>query len=416
MIEIITIGDELVSGSTSDENSRYISEAIYSIGMTVSKITTIGDAVEDIENTLRGIQEQTCFVVITGGLGPTEDDRTAQAAAGAFGRKLILNQQALDEIEKKLKKFDRTVSTAGRKQAILPDGCIIVPNPVGTACGFLIEDGKRHFVFLPGVPEEVRAMTESFLLDRLKKIIKSKQVILNQTLRVFGLWESAIQDRLRDVFPDKSTASLGYYPDFPEIRLKITGRGSDPERVRQDMSKFQEIIYEKIGEYIYSDRDEPLEEVIGTLLKNKKATLSIAESCTGGLITHRLTNIAGSSQYIERSFIVYSNMAKQELLNVPSDMIQKFGAVSEPVAFSMAEGVRVLSGTTYGLAVTGIAGPAGGSAEKPVGTVFIGVSSLSGTEVKQYLFHGSRDIIKIITSHTALNNLRKFINAIYNRS
>ncbi len=409
MIEIITIGDELISGSTADENARFIGEALTSLGLTVSKITTVGDAVEDIENALESIRGETRFVLITGGLGPTEDDRTARAAAKAFGRKLLLNQEAFNALEEKLEKFGRTVSMAGRKQAMLPERSRIVPNPVGTACGFLIEDGKRQFVFLPGVPEEVRAITESFLAGHLKTFMGSKQVILSRTLKVFGLWESAIQERLQGALPDRSTASLAYYPKYPEIRLKINGRGTDTAQVQKDISRFQEIIYEKIGEYIYSDKDELLEEVVGFLLKKNRATLAVAESCTGGLITHRLTNISGSSQFLERSFVVYSNRAKEELLNIPQDMLRDSGAVSEPVARFMAKAAGELSGTTYGLAVTGIAGPTGGSAEKPVGTVFIGISSASDTRVSQHLFHGSRERIKLMSSQVALNLLRKTI-------
>lgn len=409
MIEIITIGDELTSGSTVDENARFIAQALHSIGLSVSKITTVGDGIEDIQHALKSLLKETRFVIATGGLGPTEDDRTAKAAASAFGRQLLLNQEALNLMKKKFKAMQRKINPANRKQAVLPKGCSVVPNPVGTACGFLIEDGQRHFIFLPGVPEEVRTITENFLVEHLRKAIGSKQVILNRTLKVFGLWESAIHERLSGALPESRAVSLAYYPQYPEIRLKMTGKGANANQLQKEMDKFQKVIYEKIGDYVYSDSGESLEEVVGNLLKANNATLAVAESCTGGLITHRLTNISGSSQYLERSFVAYSNRAKAELLNVPSDVIQEFGAVSESVARFMAKGARELSGTTFGLAVTGIAGPTGGSPEKPVGTVFIGVSSDKQTEVKHHRFHGSREKIKMMSAHMALNLLRNFI-------
>jgi nicotinamide-nucleotide amidase len=264
-------------------------------------------------------------------------------------------------------------------------------------------------VFFPGVPLEVKAITESFLLDHLKNLIGFNRVILSRTLKVFGIWESEIQERLGSFLPQSRTVSLAFYPQHPEVSLKITGKGSDSGQVQKEMDTYQQVIYDKIGDYIYSDRGETLEEVVGNLLKEKGASLAVAESCTGGLITHRLTNIPGSSEYLERSFVVYSNRAKEELLKVPPEVLKKSGAVSEPAARFMAEGARQVSGTTLGLAVTGIAGPAGASPEKPVGTVFTGVSSDEQTKVFRHLFHGSRQGIKLMSSQMALSLLRNFI-------
>lgn len=409
MLEILTVGQELTSGTTVDKNAGFIAHALHSIGLSTSRITTVGDAIEDIVRALKSVLPETRFIIITGGLGPTEDDRTAQAAAKTFGRELIVNKEALDCLEQKFKQSGRKIFSAERKQAMLPTGCRIVQNPVGTACGFLIEEGKRHFVFLPGVPEEVRAITDKFLVGHLKEAVGSKQIIFNRTLKVFGLWESAIQQKLDGILPANSTASIGFYPQYPEVRLRITGKGLDAAQVQKDMNRLQDIIYERIGEYIYSDSDEPLEAVVGNLLKKNNATLAVAESCTGGLISHLLTNVSGSSQYLERSLVVYSNRAKEQLLKVKPEDLDEFGAVSEPVARAMAQGVREFSGTTYGLGVTGIAGPTGGTPQKPVGTVFIAISSAAVTEVKSYRFYGGREKIKIMSSHTALNLLRSIL-------
>ncbi|MEI6125694.1 MAG: competence/damage-inducible protein A [Pseudomonadota bacterium] len=410
MIEILTIGDELTSGRTVDENSTCIARALNTAGLTVARITTVGDGIKDIQRCLHDLLEETRFVIVTGGLGPTEDDRTAQAAASAFGKKLLLSKPALDALEKKYTKFGGTMSPGAQKQALLPEGCCVIPNPVGTACGFLIAEPKQQFMFLPGVPEEVRAMLESFLIGHILKESGSREIILSKTLKVFGLWESGIHERLHGALPECSSVSLGYYPHYPEVSLKITGKGTDRTKIEKEIALYQQVIYENIGDYIYSESGESLEEVVGDMLKKCRETLAVAESCTGGLITHRLTNIAGSSEYVERSYVVYSNRAKEELLNIPCAVLSRYGAVSEPVAGLMATRARKLSGTTYGLAVTGIAGPGGGSTEKPVGTVFIGISSLMQTGVTQHRFRGSREKIKIMSSQVALNLLRNFMS------
>lgn len=409
MIEILTIGDELTSGRTADENSGFIARALNAAGLTVARIITVGDGIEDIKRALQSLLQDTQFVIVTGGLGPTDDDRTARAAAATFGKKLVLNRAALDAMEEKYKEFGRAMPPAAQKQALLPEGCCAIPNPAGTACGFLMAEPKKQFIFLPGVPEEVRAMTESFLVEHILRASGSQEIILNKTLKVFGLWETAIHERLRGALPESEAVSLGYYPHYPEISLKITGRGADRTKIEKEIDIFQKAICEKIGDYIYSESGEALEKVVGDLLKERNATLAVAESCTGGLITHRLTDIAGSSGYVERSLVVYSNRAKEELLNIPREVLSRYGEVSEPVARLMATRVRELSGTTYGLAVTGIAGPGGGSTEKPVGTVFTGVSCLTQAEVTQHHFRGSRDKIKIMSSQAALNLLRNFI-------
>jgi len=299
---------------------------------------------------------------------------------------------------------------AAKKQALLPAGSTIIANPVGTACGFCIEDRGVRFLFLPGVPEEVRAMTDGSVLGHIRAACGQTAAVVQRTLKVFGLWESAIQERLRGHLPDSTVVRIGYYPQYPEVSIRISGRGHDPQQVRREVERFQAIICDRIGQYVYACCGENLEEIVGAVLKEQGATLAVAESCTGGLITHRLTNVPGSSAYLERSLVVYSNRAKQELLAVPDHMLREHGAVSAEVARSMASGVREHARTTYGLAVTGIAGPSGGSAEKPVGTVFVGLADATRNDVRQYRFPGSREKIKIMTAQVALNLLRQFMS------
>jgi len=411
MIEILTIGDELTSGSTLDENARFIARALYGAGLQVARITTVGDGIDDIVGMLQHPLVSTRCTIVTGGLGPTDDDRTAEAAAKAFGVGLQSSPEALALMQQKFAGLGRTMNPANLKQALLPDNARVVPNPVGTACGFLISHGQRQAVFLPGVPEEVQAMTASFLLAYVQGLFCSGQVISHQILKVFGLRESVIQEKIAGALPVSSTVVLGYYPQYPEVSIKITGRGQDAVAVRQEIERFRAVLYERIGDYIYADTDTPLEEVVAGLLRQRGATLAVAESCTGGLLAHRLTNVPGSSQYMDRGLVVYSNRAKEELLGVPAALLQQQGAVSEPVARHMAEAVRQRAGTSFGLAITGIAGPAGGSPEKPVGTVFIGIAGPAQTIVSHHRLHGSRQQIRLMGAHAALNLLRQAVLA-----
>ncbi len=408
MIELLTIGDELLSGRTADTNACFIARALTEAGLSAARFSSVGDGLEDIRRALMTALPETRFVIATGGLGPTDDDMTAKAAAEAFGLELVVSEAAIGTMERRYREFGRPMSDAARKQAVLPEGCRAIDNPAGTACGFVIRQGQKHFFFLPGVPEEVHAMT-GFVVEQIRRQCGLRRIIKSRTLKVFGLWESRIQEMLKGHLPEQPAVALGFYPSFPEVSLKITAVGSDEHHVEQELELFQQAIHERIGAYIYSDRNELMEEVVGKLLAGQAAQLAVAESCTGGLITHRLTNIAGSSRYIERSFVVYSNTAKQELLGVPEAVLAEHGAVSEPVARLMAQGARRAAGATYGLAVTGIAGPDGGTPEKPVGTVFIAVATPQETMAKKIFFPGDREKVKVMTSQMALDYLRSIL-------
>lgn len=408
MIELLTIGDELLSGRTADSNACCIARALTEAGLSAARFSSVGDRLEDIRRALTTLLPATRFVIATGGLGPTDDDITASAAAATFGLDLVVSQAAIDTMERRYREFGRPLPAAAKKQAVLPEGSEAIENPVGTACGFIIRHGQQHFFFLPGVPEEARAMS-GCIIERIRKECGMRQIIKSRTLKVFGLWESRIQEMLKGRLPELPAVAVGFYPSFPEVSLKITATGSDEQLIEQELELFQAAIQACIGQYIYSENNELLEEVVGRLLAGRGATLAVAESCTGGLITHRLTNIAGSSRYIERSFVVYSNTAKQELLAVPAAVLAEHGAVSEPVARLMAEGARKAAATTYGLAVTGIAGPGGGTPEKPVGTVFIAVATPKETMVKKMFYPGDREKVKMMTAQMALDFLRSIL-------
>ena len=410
-VEIMTIGDELTSGSSQDTNATFIAHQLHTIGIEVVKITTIGDDTEKIVDALRNAQQKVDCVIVTGGLGPTVDDITAKAAAEALRRKLVLNKLVLKAMEERFMKYGRKMSPNNVKQAYLPSDSTIVPNPIGTACGFYLARSNTLFFFLPGVPGEMKRMVEESVIPIIKKEQPETTIVSSCVLKVFGKSESYCDQVLSDLIKSEKEVAFAFLPHYPEISLKLTMRGKDGKYIEKKLKALERKIKSKkyLGDVIFGKDEETLEGVVGKLLRSKGATISIAESCTGGLITHRLTNVPGSSDYLERSLVVYSDKAKKELLKVPAGILKRHGAVSKEVAESMAKGVKSLSKTTFGLAVTGIAGPAGGTPEKPVGTVFISFSHKRQVITQKCSFYGDREQIKFMTSQYALDVLRKYL-------
>lgn len=408
-VEIITIGDELCSGSVQDTNATFIANQLHTNGIEVTKVTTVGDDTETIVDALKGVLQKTSFVIVTGGLGPTVDDITTQAAAYALRRKLVLNKHALKAMEEKFQKYDRTMSPHNVKQAYLPSGAVIIPNAIGTACGFSLAKSNTLFIFLPGVPREMRRMFEENVIPLIKKEQPETSIIRSQVLKIFGKTESYCDQKLSDLIKSEKEITFSFLPRYPEISLKLTMRGKDKKNIEKKLKAAERKITKILGDIIFGKNEETLEEVVGNLLRSKGATISLAESCTGGLIAHRITNVPGSSDYLERSLIVYSNKAKKELLKVPATTLNRFGAVSQETAECMAKGVKSLSKTTFGLAVTGIAGPTGGTPEKPVGTVFISLAHGRQVKTQKRRFYGDREQIKFMTSQYALDILRKHL-------
>jgi nicotinamide-nucleotide amidase len=406
--ELITIGNELTSGEVVDTNAAFMAEVLSEAGLEVAFITTIGDEALHIEDSLRRAQERAEVIIVSGGLGPTQDDITASSAAKALELQLVLNRQVLENLKKRFAERGMEMPVSNEKQAFFPQQAEIIPNPMGTACGFIVRQRGKIFIFLPGVPRELKVLMRENVIPFLEKERKEKTAVRSCTLKVFGFTESAIADLLKDVKPGDFSASLAYLPRFPENHVKIIVRGRVAEEAEEKLRRLASLIREKLqGRVIAVDR-ETLEEIVGQLLRAGGATLAVAESCTGGLVAHRLTRIPGSSDYFERSVVVYSNAAKVQMLGVPKEWIDRSGAVSAEVAEKMAEGVRRVSNATLGLAITGIAGPAGGSVEKPVGTVFIALASPRGTVSRRYQFLGDRDQIQTISAYTAIDWVRRY--------
>lgn len=383
--EILSTGDEIRTGTLVDTNTAYIAEKLEETGIEVTRHLSVGDDIQILVSVLLEISARSDIAVVTGGLGPTTDDLTAEAAAKAAGKKLALNESALSDIRALFEKSGRPMSPSNEKQAMFPEGAECLKNPLGTAPGFSIKIGKCTFFFVPGVPFEMKRMLADHVIPAVQKMQgKDKFLNITRTIRTFGLGESIVGERVAGITKEFGEIKLGLRASFPETHVKLYIRGNDENKMRAVLDNAVKWAVEKIGGYIFSIDETPIEEIIGRLLKEKHATLSIAESCTGGLIADIITNVPGSSDYFLFSGITYSNQAKIDILGVKPKTLEKYGAVSEETVHEMAEGVRKITGSNYGLATSGIAGPDGGTENKPVGTVCIGLAGPASTIARKY--------------------------------
>ncbi len=406
--EILATGDEIRSGALVDSNSAHIARKLEAAGIAVVRHTCVGDSRSALVEAIREIGQRADVAVVTGGLGPTEDDLSAAAAAEAAGVPCAFNDQAMEEIERFFKGRPRMMSDSNRKQAFLPRGAVLLQNPVGSAPGFSMKVGRCLFFFLPGVPAEMKKMLAEQVLPRLPRISSGPgTVCLTRTLSTFGLTEAATGERLAGLSEAFPGIKLGLRAKFPEIQVKLYAYGRADQDLEKSMEKACAWVAEKLGKRLVSIEGDPMEVVLGRLLLERNATVAVAESCTGGLISHRLTNVPGSSGYFLFSAVTYSNASKVRVLAVSPEILERFGAVHEETAKAMAVGVKRLSGADYGLSTTGIAGPEGGSDEKPVGTVCIGLASPGRVFSKRLHFSFlSRLAHKKIFAQSAMDMLR----------
>jgi nicotinamide-nucleotide amidase len=407
--EILATGDEIRSGALVDSNSSYISEKLEENGIEVVRHTSVGDDLSILISTLREIGERVDVALVTGGLGPTTDDRSAEAAAKAAGVALVLNQKALENVESFFKTFKRPMTESNRKQALLPVGCKILNNPVGTAPGFSLKIGMCLFFFLPGVPYEMKRMLATQVIPAVKAFLGDAVVHSRvKTISTFGLPESLAGEKVAGLEAAFPGIKLGLRAHFPQIQVKIYGRDTDLALLDRRMTEAGQWALERLGNNVISESGEKMEAVVGRLLMEKKATIGLAESCTGGLLANWLTNVAGSSAYFLFSGVTYSNQAKIDVLGVKPDTLEGYGAVDEETAREMAVGVRRLAGATYGLSTSGIAGPDGGTGDKPVGTVCVGYAGPDRSFGRRLYFpFGKRLMNKKIFCMAALDILRK---------
>jgi nicotinamide-nucleotide amidase len=405
--EIIAVGTELLTPDFQDTNSLFLTAGLNAVGIEVSFKTVVGDGERDLARALRTALARSGLVLCMGGLGPTEDDRTRETLAKVLRRRLVFHREIEALIETRFRRRGLASPPSNRKQCYVIEGAEILENPNGTAPGLWLSTRRNRIALLPGPPREIRPMFERHVLPRLAGLRRSP--ILRRTIRLTGLGESAMESLLGPVYgalpPGVSVTTLAS-PGELSIRLSSSGPGRR-EEAQARLDGAVGAIERVLGPYIYSLAGESLEAVVGALLKEKGLTIACAESCTGGLIGHRLTDIAGSSAYFLESAVVYGNEAKTKRLGVPKALLMKHGAVSAAAARAMAAGIRATSGADIGLSVTGIAGPSGGSPGKPVGLVYIALARARGVSVVRSLFFGRREDIKFQSAQRALNLVRK---------
>lgn len=408
---ILAIGDEIVSGTTLDTNSAFLAQSLREAGVEVVAFFSAPDETSAIARAVERGLEEAELVVSTGGLGPTADDLTTAVVAELAERPLRLHEPSLRAIEERFRSRGMEMPPNNRKQALLPEGNEVVPNPTGTAPGFIcpfeIAGGTRHVISLPGVPREMRRMVEETLVPWVAQRAGGSR-FASRVFSTFGLAESRLDELLAGVLAGEE-GRLAFRAAFPRVQARITfaGRARDDLEARLDAAELR--VRERLGDHLYAVGDRGMEEVVGELLSGEGLTLAVAESCTGGLIGHRLTDVPGSSGYFLLGIVAYSNQAKETLLGVSSETLARHGAVSTETAAEMARGVRAAAGSTLGLATTGIAGPGGGSDEKPVGTVCIALAWEGGEWAKRLdLGTRHRDWIKEMTAQLALDRVRRW--------
>ncbi|MHB9073388.1 MAG: competence/damage-inducible protein A [Desulfobaccales bacterium] len=404
--EIIATGTELITGLVVDCNAHYAARRLFEAGLAVTRITTVGDLAPLIREVLDQAMARSQFIIVTGGLGPTDDDVTLPAAALALNRRLVVHEGLLDRIKRCLKERQIPWEERYAGLALIPEGAQLL-DPGCMACGFAVQHQDVRLFFLPGVPQEMRSLFDNIVLPGLVDWANPEEFWVRRTLRLFGIAEGQLQGVICRLPDFQQGVTVGYYPNFPETHLSLTVRGIDRGELNTTLDRLTDTLAQEVGEALLDSADATLEELVGRLLKERGLTLAVAESCTGGLIGHRITNVAGSSDYFLGGVVSYSNEAKQDLLRVPAEVLAQNGAVSPEAARDMARGVRETCRAAVGLAVTGIAGPSGGSIAKPVGTVYIGLATPDGEDVWHYQFHGNRTQIKTLTAETALDRLRR---------
>ena len=406
---ILTIGDEILIGQITDTNAAFTGSELNKAGISVVRIVSVPDRKEDIFLALDNLKHMADIILITGGLGPTNDDITKFALAEYFNQKLVLNNEALDHLNQFLLRRKAKINERNRNQAVLPENCELIPNMYGTAMGMWFEQNNVNFISMPGVPFEMKAMLTGYVIPELKRRF-SLPVIMHCTVYTSGIAESVMADKL-SAWESSLPAhmKLAYLPSPGVLRLRLTATGSDEGMLEGQVSDRLKELVNILGKDIFGFNETSIEAGIGKLLKEKNATVVVAESCTGGRISQMLTSVPGSSEYFKGGVIAYSNSIKADVLQVDKAILEKYGAVSEPVVIQMAENARLKLNADYGIATSGIAGPDGGTPDKPVGTVWIAVSSSSGIKIKQFHFGDNRERNIIRTSIAAINMLRLMI-------
>jgi nicotinamide-nucleotide amidase len=406
-IEIVTIGNEVLSGRTLDTNFAFLARALEEISVHVGWHSTVGDTADRIAEGLGNALGRADAVIMTGGLGPTPDDVTRKAVATLLGKPLQLDEDVLAAIRERSRRLKRKTPVSVETMALVPRGAEIWKNSEGAAPGLLMLHKDKPVILLPGVPQEMEALAREYVIPYLRA--RTGRAIETFTLRTYGVWESMLDERIGNLSDNWPGATLAFLPSWFGVDLRVTVTGPTPAAVRETSLRAYNELFARVSSVVYAEGGFSMEEVVGATLVEKGWRIATAESCTGGLLAKRLTDVPGSSRYVERGFVTYSNESKVELLGVDPAVIAAQGAVSAAVAETMAQGARERAGVEVGVGITGVAGPDGGSEAKPVGTVFIAVSSPLGGAVRVHRMGGSRSAVRERAAQTALDMVRRHL-------
>jgi nicotinamide-nucleotide amidase len=404
--EIIAIGSELLTPFRLDTNSLYLTDELNQLGIRVVYKNVVGDSLDDMRTCFAIALLRADLIVASGGLGPTDDDRTRDAVAEVLSRKLHLNDEVLNKIQERFRRYNRSMPEINARQAMVPEGATVLPNSRGTAPGLWLEHDGHIIVLLPGVPIELRAIFEAEVKPRLARLDHDER-LFSRDLRITGLPESEVEQRVRPLYalyPDTETTILAA-PTGIQLHPRIWSR--DAATAEKLLDEIVDRMALALGEHLYSIHGETLEDVVARVLVENHATIAVAESCTGGMLAERLTNVAGSSNYFLGGVVCYSNELKTSFVDVPAAMIESKGAVSSEVALALANGIRRRTGATIGVGITGIAGPTGGTPEKPVGLVHIAIANDRGAREHAIRFPGDRERIRLYATQSALDIVRR---------
>jgi nicotinamide-nucleotide amidase len=404
--EIIAVGSELLTPLHQDTNSLFLTERLNSLGIEVRFKTVVGDRAQDLATVLRHSLSRSPLIILTGGLGPTEDDLTRPVVSEVLGRPLREVPEIRKQIQERLTRFGRPMAENNLRQAMVPEGAAWLENKQGTAPGIWIEHDRNLLVLLPGPPGELEAMFDAVCLPRLAQASKGHR-IRTRVYKVVGLPESEVDKRAAAVYKAYENPTTTILAKPGAIEIHVRARAPTDEEAEALLAELGDQIELALGEYVFSTQGQSLEEVVGMYLVMRQKTLAVAESCSGGLLAERLTHNSGSSNFFVGGAICYSNDLKTKFAGVPKALIEEHGAVSQPVAQAMAEGIRARTGASLGVGITGIAGPTGGSPEKPVGLVFIGLADERGTQVREFRFPGNRERVRLWATQMALEMIRR---------
>ncbi len=414
--EVLTIGDEILYGQITDTNSQWISARLDEIGVKVVQKTTIGDSEEEILRGLKEAESRADIILITGGLGPTKDDLTKPTMAKYFDSEIALHQVALQELQTLFNSIGRELTAINRKQAELPVKCEMISNKLGTAPGMWFHERGKVFVSMPGVPYEMKAMITNFIIPKLVETFNT-DLIHHKVIRTIGIGESWLSEMIEQWESNlPAHVKLAYLPSPGEVKLRLTATGTDKKQLEADVEEQINLVMPVIEKYVFGYNNETIQSAIGKMLIERQLTIATAESCTGGYVAHQITSVPGSSAYFQGSVIAYDNIIKENILNVDKSLMIEHGAVSEQTALEMAKNVRVKMGTDIGIATTGIAGPGGGTDEKPVGTIWIAYADETTAVAKKLQLSKTRDLNIKLTSVNLLNLLRVQILSNFNVS